>query len=455
LLAAVLPLYDQSVVALPGYVLSRAIASGGMGTVHVAYRADAAFGPDPRPVAVKRMHSHLAGQPNQRAMFLDEAWLAQHIRHPNIVQMHDVVEHGGELFIVMEYVHGESLSRLMQAHDVPRDVACAILCDVLRGLHACHEARDTSGSALTPVHRDVSPQNVLVGIDGTSRLIDFGIAKFAKQLHHTTEGNVRGKLHYLAPEQILGKNPTAKTDLFAVGVLAFELFAGVNPYASLVGDDLLTAVAAAKIPPLADVATDVPPAAISVVMQALSRSPSKRPASAAAFAEALAQAIPPASNERIAKWIGEAANGTLAERTSVLGALKADCVSTLIDATPPHGVMRARFVPGLAAAAMLAFAAALGTVVATRTKTVSAATPPLAPTAAEDESSEVGAETSTATPLPPAATASPRLHRASKAAPSHATPVAPPVAPTSSCDPPYTLDEKLHKKYKPECLRGH
>ena len=141
-------------------------------------------------------------------MFLDEARLAARIRHPNVVQTLDVVALDGELFLVMDYVQGESLSRLLRAsreQPIAPRVLGSIACGALLGLHAAHEATDEHGDQLGIVHRDVSPQNLLVGSDGIVRVLDFGVAKAAGRVQTTKAGHVKGKIGYMAPEQIQGE----------------------------------------------------------------------------------------------------------------------------------------------------------------------------------------------------------------------------------------------------------
>src|SRR5262249_24957061 len=150
--------------------------TGGMATVHLG-RLSGPVG-FTKTVAIKRLHAQFAHDPEFVAMFLDEARLAARIQHPNVVQTLDVVSTDGELFLVMEYVRGETLSRLVRMGEpIPPRIVVALISGVLQGLHAAHEAAADDGRALALVHRDVSPQNVLVGLDGTARLLDFGVAK--------------------------------------------------------------------------------------------------------------------------------------------------------------------------------------------------------------------------------------------------------------------------------------
>jgi len=187
------------------YALHAELASGGMATVHVGRMFGlAGF---QRTVAIKRLLPNLAREPEFVARFLDEARIAARIRHQNVVPTLDVVAADGEIFLVMEYVEGEPLSRLIRMapqNKLPVDVACAIAEAMLAGLHAAHEARDERGSLLQIVHRDVSPQNVIVGTDGVARMLDFGIAKAVGRAHITRDGAIRGKFGYMAPEQLAG-----------------------------------------------------------------------------------------------------------------------------------------------------------------------------------------------------------------------------------------------------------
>ena len=178
------------------YAIYDAIASGGMARVHLGrLLGPAGFG---RTVAIKRLHAQFAENPDFVTMFLDEARLASRVRHPNVVPTLDVVAAEGELLLVMEYVHGEPLSRLLRTlsprrERIPLRTTCAIVSSLLHGLHAAHEAKNEAGQDLGLVHRDVSPQNVLVGLDGVVRVADFGVAKAVVKAHTTREGELKGK----------------------------------------------------------------------------------------------------------------------------------------------------------------------------------------------------------------------------------------------------------------------
>ena len=212
------------------YVLFDAIARGGMATIHFG-RLSGPVGFS-RTVAIKRLHANFATDPEFVAMFLDEARLAARIRHPNVVPTLDVVATHGEVFIVLEYVAGESLAKLWRAHHdkgeiVPIPFSMAIMAHTLHGLHAAHEVTDEHGEPLGMVHRDVSPQNVIVGTDGIARVLDFGVAKAAGRLQETGDsGALKGKLAYMAPEQLTGRSVSRQTDIYAASVILWELLTG-------------------------------------------------------------------------------------------------------------------------------------------------------------------------------------------------------------------------------------
>src|SRR5580698_2040686 len=199
------------------YAIYGEIAAGGMATVHFGRL----LGPVgfTRTVAIKQLYPHFARDAEFVAMFLDEARLAARIRHPNVIQTIDVVADNGELFLVMDYVESEPVSRLIRlargmGEPIPLRIATSIVCGALHGLHAAHEATSDRGESLGIVHRDVSPQNILVGIDGVPLVIDFGVAKAIGRAHTTRDGNLKGKVSYMAPEQLEGR-ATRRSDIFA------------------------------------------------------------------------------------------------------------------------------------------------------------------------------------------------------------------------------------------------
>jgi serine/threonine-protein kinase len=275
-----------------------------MATVHLARL----MGPEgfSRTVAVKQLHPQFSRDPEFVAMFLDEARLASRVRHPNVVSPLDVISCPPELFIVMEYVHGTSLSRLLKRSTpecVPPRVAAAIIGQVLLGLHAAHEATGEGGESLELVHRDVSPQNIMVTTDGVACIVDFGIAKARARSHQTDPGKLKGKLGYMSPEQVNLEAVDRRSDVFAVGVVLWELLAGRRLFGSDSPGGSLQKLLHAEIDPPSRLAPGLPPALDRVVERALSRSVLERFESARAMAEALEQAVAPCSMLELASWV--------------------------------------------------------------------------------------------------------------------------------------------------------
>ncbi len=273
------------------YETIRAIASGGMATVYLG-RALGAGGFE-RLVAIKSMHPHIATDPDFVAMFLDEARLAARVRHPNVVATIDVQE--DPLFLVMEYIEGPSLHLVLRElrkskQSLPLDIAMRVFLDVLAGLHAAHELIGPDGEHLNLVHRDVSPQNMLIGVDGISRITDFGVARAESRLSSTRGGQLKGKLAYMAPEQIKAEVIDRRCDIYAAGAVLWEmltnqkLFKGDND-----GAIVAQALGGVKTPPR-EVAPQVPEAIDAVCMKALALSRDDRYATASDFADAVEDA---------------------------------------------------------------------------------------------------------------------------------------------------------------------
>ncbi len=213
---------------LDRFELIAEIASGGMATVFLARLSGVAG--FQRLVAIKRLHPHLAHEPEFVEMFLDEARLAARIHHPNVVPIQEVGESDQGYYLVMDYVEGDTLARVLAKATkgqtrVPYAVTIRILLDVLAGLHAAHQMKDDHGMPLEIVHRDVSPQNILVGVDGVSRVVDFGVARAASRLSTTRSGQLKGKLAYMAPEQARGGVIDRRADLFSCGIVLWEALA--------------------------------------------------------------------------------------------------------------------------------------------------------------------------------------------------------------------------------------
>jgi serine/threonine protein kinase len=309
-------------LVLEQYSLYAELATGGMATVYLA-RMNAPGG-FRRTVAVKRLHRHLARDPEVVSMFVDEAHLATRVTHTNVVQTLDVVASGKELFLVLEYIKGESLARLLQqSHPKPAEVAVAVavVVDALNGLHAAHEATDERGVPLSIVHRDVSPQNIIVGADGVSRVLDFGIAKAVMRLQTTREGQIKGKLAYMAPEQLTG-TATRATDVYAAGVVLWETLASQRLFKAPSEREMYERIAKQEVVPPSRVNPEVPPELDRITLKAVSRTPGDRFASAQEMALALEAAVRPASMTQTAQWVRSIAGRVLDERAEIVAEIE-------------------------------------------------------------------------------------------------------------------------------------
>lgn len=267
------PLFPKS----SRYRVHAAIASGGMATVYVG----ALHGPNgfERRVAIKRAHAHLLRDPTTRRMLVEEARLASRMNHPNVVGVRDVEENAGELFLIMDYVEGASLSRLLVQAPMPGRVAGRIVLDAAIGLAAVHALSETGEERLEIVHRDVSPANILVGVDGTARLSDFGIAKNALSIPwqpNTAIHARRGKPAYMAPEYLTTGVATPKLDVFALGIVAWESFTGQRLFRAGTDAETTERVLAGPIPRPSEIATELTPGIDGAIMRALERDPAKR-----------------------------------------------------------------------------------------------------------------------------------------------------------------------------------
>ncbi len=212
-------------VAFGRYELLRKIASGGMGQVYLA-RTSSSQGFE-KLVVIKRILPHLVEDEEFLTMFLDEARLSARLNHPNLVQIFELGEANHSHYLAMEYVPGEDLRRLETAARkrrqlLPVGLVCRIIADAAAGLDYAHKVKDAQGKPLGLVHRDVSPQNILVGFDGGVKLIDFGVAKAAGRVQHTATGILKGKYPYMSPEQVEGRSIDLRSDLFALGIVFWE-----------------------------------------------------------------------------------------------------------------------------------------------------------------------------------------------------------------------------------------
>jgi eukaryotic-like serine/threonine-protein kinase len=302
------------------YLAYKEFATGGMASIHLGCL------PGPfdftRTVAIKELHKHLLNEPEALAMFVDEARLASRIVHPNVVPVLDVARDEEKIFLVMDYIDGESFAAAIAAsnaekNNVPIAIVTAVVMDMLRGLHAAHELRDTSGELIGLIHRDVSPQNVLVGADGIARLVDFGIAKARDRIFSTVGTDLKGKVPYMAPEQVSDGEIDRRCDLWAAGVVLWEaltgrrLFPGDNPAM------IIAKIMSGVIPKPSDVRADL--AQFDVLfMRFLARSPDARPQSAREFMDEIGSICSPAPASAVGKWLEETVPVRLARRRTMV-----------------------------------------------------------------------------------------------------------------------------------------
>jgi eukaryotic-like serine/threonine-protein kinase len=297
-----------------------------------------------RLVAAKRLDPQLVNDDEFVAMFLDEARVASKVRHRNVVPVLDVVTIDGEVIMVQELVHGAPLHKLFaraqQANvlgqpRIPVNIAVSIAAQTLCGLHAAHEAVDETGTALNIVHRDVSPQNIMIATDGTARLLDFGVAKTAAAVHVSQAGTFKGKLAYSSPEQLRG-NATRQTDIYALAIVLWELLTGERLHAGRSEPEVFAAIVEGTPPPLTqalakrraagklDDHTWRQLAALDPVLQkAFARDLAVRYATAAELEHALLAAVAPATLAAVAAWLSSLAQDMLDQTDQLIAAEEA------------------------------------------------------------------------------------------------------------------------------------
>jgi serine/threonine-protein kinase len=473
------------------YALYGEIASGGMATVHFGrLLGTAGFA---RTIAVKRLHAQYAKDPEFTAMFLDEARLAARIRHPNVVPTLDVVSAEGELFLVMEYVAGESLAKLVRSaklkgESIPPRIAVTVMASVLHGLHAAHEATNELGQPLGLVHRDVSPQNVLVGTDGVARVLDFGVAKAAGRVQTTREGQLKGKVPYMAPEQVTGTGVSRRTDVYAAACVLWETLAAQRLFTGDNEAELLHNVLYKVVDAPSHYARDpIDPAIDEIVLKGLARKPDERWPTARDMAIALEKASPPATASEIGEWVESNATGALHQRADSVAKIESSSarfdrpaimekpdsqpssvsMATPPTATPPPKSRRTTMMVTIALTIVAAVAVVwvmsgkreeprpTNAITAASTASTTSTTTSSAMASAVDTtaSATTSATTNNAPPLPSTSASAP------KKPPTMGTVIKPNIKPgltkpppSTGCDPPYSIDAKGKKIYKAECL---
>jgi serine/threonine-protein kinase len=331
------------------------LASGGMASVHVG-TVRGAFG-FRQLVAIKKPHAHLLDDPDFRQMLLREARLASLIHHANVVDVRDVEATEKEVSLIMDYVEGASLGELLQVQAgggtaVPPGVAVRIVLDACAGLHAAHEQTDERGRPLRLVHRDISPQNLLVGVDGLTRVADFGVAKFKRSSATSTiAGVLKGKLAYMAPEYVRGEGIDRRMDVFAMGVVLWEALTGKRLFRGEHGAATLERVLSHEVRSVATVVPELGTAFDAIVETALAKDPNQRFDNASAMAAALESSARVAGvlvgHREVAELVKKAVGPKLEERKALIRARLASepsvaslefepgVVQAILDANPP------------------------------------------------------------------------------------------------------------------------
>ncbi len=321
------------------YQLIKRLAMGGMAQIYLARQR----GPEgfEKQVVVKRILPHLGENQEFVQMFLDEARIAARLNHPNIVQIFDLGAQDDSFFIAMEYIHGEDLRRVWKKADragtpIPVPLVCRIIIEACAGLDYAHKKTDAQGKPLGIVHRDVSPQNILLTFDGRVKVVDFGIAKAADQATVTRSGVLKGKYSYMSPEQAAGQRLDCRSDIFALGVVLHELLTCNRLFKRATDMATLQAVAECEIVPPSQVNPRVPKDLDAVVMKALTRRPEDRYADAAQLQLALEDWLSghqrPSSSAHVADFMKNLYAARLAEEARLGDVLVEDSESL-----PPEG----------------------------------------------------------------------------------------------------------------------
>jgi eukaryotic-like serine/threonine-protein kinase len=291
------------------YQLLRKIASGGMGQVYLALEQGTGF---ERLVVLKLILPHLAEDEEFLGMFLEEARLVARLQHPNLITILELTEIDGRYCLAMEYVQGDDVRRMerharAQGKPLPMGLVLRVVAEAAAGLDYAHHARDAHGQPLRLVHRDVSPQNILVGFDGGVKVIDFGVAKAAGSSSNTATGVLKGKYPYMSPEQAAGQPIDARSDQFALGVVLWELLTNRRLFKGESNLMTLRLVRDCQVPPPSQLNPQLPRGLDELVLKALSPTPEGRFPDCGAFRLALEDYLLqhrlPASNAHLSAWL--------------------------------------------------------------------------------------------------------------------------------------------------------
>jgi serine/threonine protein kinase len=321
-------------------VLAR-LGQGGMGHVYLAMNAGP--GGVQKLVVIKQLREDFATSVAARSMFLEEARISMRLNHPNIVQVNEVVDDEDDLYLVMEFLDGQPLSRILDPSHTgafPLGTKLRILVEALEGLHHAHELTDYDGSSMNVVHRDVSPQNIIVTYDGHVKLVDFGVAKAADGKTVTESGVFKGKIRYSSPEQALCTKVDRRADVFALGTVLWEVLAGRRLWQDQADATVLLSLASGNVPKLRDAIPDVPPALEAICAKALATDLSVRYPTALALRDALGEYL---AGESKAIDIGRALSASFdAERRRLHAVIDAQLKAAR---ETSHGALTVRNIP--------------------------------------------------------------------------------------------------------------
>jgi serine/threonine protein kinase len=307
------------------YEIVERLAAGGMGEVFLARVVGA--GGFMKPVALKRIHPQLARDREFIEMLYDEANVAAGLQHPNIVRTIDVGSEGDNHYVVLDYVNGEPIGRLHRelkksGRQLPPWLVAWVGAQVASALHAAHEGRSLDGQRMEIIHRDVSPSNIMLSDEGHAMLFDFGVAKAKQRLHHTTHGELKGKLPYMAPETFAGMPADRTVDIFALGVVLYELLTDISPFKRDTDVECIAALLGLAVPPANLVRGEVDPRLAHVVAHAMERNRGGRFATAAQLESALrtwaTSTGAPHDASAVATWVEECFPQRLHKRREML-----------------------------------------------------------------------------------------------------------------------------------------
>jgi serine/threonine-protein kinase len=327
------------VAQLGRYQIERLLAKGGMAEVFLG-RAEgpAGFAKD---VVIKRIRPQFSLEPTFVQMFLDEARLAALLNHPNIAQVFDFGQDRGDYFIAMEYIEGESLRTLhkhfmAEKRLIPQRFVLQILIGACEGLHYAHQLADAHGASYNIVHRDISPDNILVSLTGTAKVVDFGIAKAASSTsQQTSAGVLKGKRSYVSPEQIQGDRLDRRIDVYALGVTLFELLTGRRPFVANSDGELLRAIVEAPTPEASKANAEVPEALSKIVAKAMARNREERYQDARSLQVALEEVQAASGKKMTSAGLTQLVAGVSSARKRPSRAPKAPLVPLSIPGAPP------------------------------------------------------------------------------------------------------------------------